>query len=194
METCPMTRILVVDFDGVLNSYKSGWIAPHIIPDPPVPGAIPFLKEAVKHFEVNIFSSRSHDPAGLQAMQDYIDLWAAKDNPAVLLHATPWQRLIKWPLKKPPAFVTLDDRGILFKGTWPTMDELLKFKPWWQLNETPIPDDTPPPEAPSRASVNWVLQNAKKKLELYREAHGSNYVGGMEFTELIQHIDNLLQR
>jgi len=38
--------------------------------------------------------------------------------------------LIEWPLSKPPAMVTLDDRAIQFTGTWPRPAVLVGFKPW----------------------------------------------------------------
>jgi hypothetical protein len=37
---------------------------------------------------------------------------------------------IEWPLEKPPAFVTIDDRAMTFTGRWPSMMELKNFKPW----------------------------------------------------------------
>ena len=38
--------------------------------------------------------------------------------------------LIKFPLFKPPAMVTIDDRAITFDGTFPVASSLLSFKPW----------------------------------------------------------------
>ena len=61
--------ILCVDFDGVIHSYASGWKGADAIPDPPVPGAMEFLREALRHFRVSIFSSRSNQPGGIAAMQ-----------------------------------------------------------------------------------------------------------------------------
>lgn len=124
--------ILCVDFDGVINSYKSGFIKAHVIPDPPVPGALAFLRESLKHFDTNIFSSRTHQPGGLEAMKAYIHYYAVDENPAVLLQDDPWMNRLNWPMQKPPAFVTLDDRGWTFNGAFPSMEELLAFKPWWQ--------------------------------------------------------------
>lgn len=50
--------ILCLDFDGVIHSYASGWKGANVIHDPPVPGAIAFLREAVQSFRVAIFSGR----------------------------------------------------------------------------------------------------------------------------------------
>jgi hypothetical protein len=40
--------------------------------------------------------------------------------------------LIKFPDKKPAAFIGLDDRVLTFKGVWPSMEELRNFKPWYK--------------------------------------------------------------
>ena len=37
---------------------------------------------------------------------------------------------LEWPMEKPSAFVTLDDRAITFTGEWPDIDQLRNFKPW----------------------------------------------------------------
>lgn len=124
--------ILCVDFDGVINSYKSRYVKAHIIPDPPVPGAMAFLKAATEHFHVNIFSSRTHQEGGQAAMQDYIEFWAASEEPALLMSAAPWVKKLFYPLAKPAAKVSLDDRGWQFNGTFPSMEELLAFKAWWE--------------------------------------------------------------
>ncbi|MHC4362978.1 MAG: hypothetical protein ACYSTZ_09135 [Planctomycetota bacterium] len=39
-------------------------------------------------------------------------------------------REIKWPTRKPPAFLTIDDRAWTFRGTWPDLLSVLSFKPW----------------------------------------------------------------
>ncbi len=111
--------ILCLDFDGVIHSYTSGWKGADQIPDPPVPGAMEFIKKAREYFRVAIFSSRSNQPGGLKAMQDYISI-----------HGDIGFYDVEWPLEKPPALVTIDDRAITFTGTWPDMKSLLEFKPW----------------------------------------------------------------
>jgi len=116
-----MRPILCVDFDGVIHSYTSGWQGANVVSDLPVPGAIEFLREAVKHFQVAIFSSRSHQPGGIFAMKEWLGLAGNQE---------PWLDEISWPTTKPAAFLTIDDRAILFEGTWPTMEGMLNFKPW----------------------------------------------------------------
>jgi hypothetical protein len=117
--------ILCVDFDGVIHSYKSGWSGPTIIRDGPVPGAMDFLRDALTSFRVTIFSSRSGEPGGIEAMQDWLKDWAAREHPYFA-----WVHDIEWPTKKPSAFVTLDDRAITFTGHFPSLTFLLTFKPW----------------------------------------------------------------
>ena len=123
---------LTVDFDGVLHSYDSGWLGANIIPDPPVPGAIEFLKEASKHFEIHIFSSRSHQEGGIQAMQEWLweQVTGEKYSPDSTVCCPVWLLKIKWPTVKPASFLSIDDRGMTFTGTFPDPVELLKFRPW----------------------------------------------------------------
>ena len=127
-----MTKpILCLDFDGVLHSYTSGWQGVDVIPDEAVEGAIQFLKDSLVDFEVQIFSSRSHQKGGIPAMQQWLkeclfetfEFWEAKRVFAG----------IGWPTNKPPAMVTIDDRAIRFTGKWPSVESLLEFKPWNKL-------------------------------------------------------------
>lgn len=121
--------ILCLDFDGVLHSYTSGWQGVDVIPDPPTPGAMAFLKEAIAYFDVQIFSSRSNDEEnGIRAMQDWLRVNLQKEFP--FREAMNVSQSIRWPTQKPPAMVTLDDRAIQFTGEWPTVSALLKFQPW----------------------------------------------------------------
>lgn len=117
--------VLSVDFDGVIHSYTSGWRGVSVLPDPPVPGAMAFLREAVKVFDVQVFSCRSRSTIGVGAMQDYVEHWARLE-----LGEDAWTTNISYPTTKPPAHVSLDDRGWQFTGVWPDLQELLAFKPW----------------------------------------------------------------
>lgn len=126
-----MTKpILCLDFDGVLHSYTSGWKGASVVPDPPVPGAIEFLREAVKHFRVMIFSSRSHQDGGGYAMRSWLGHHIMAVEPDIIMQDPPWFAAIEWPMEKPAAMVTLDDRALTFTGVWPAMDTLLTFRPW----------------------------------------------------------------
>jgi hypothetical protein len=37
---------------------------------------------------------------------------------------------IQFGTNKPSALVTLDDRAVTFTGNWPSVEDLLNFKPW----------------------------------------------------------------
>jgi hypothetical protein len=114
-------KILLVDFDGVIHSYASGWQGADKVVDLPVNGAIDFLREAVKYFAVCIYSARSNQEGGKEAMQEAIRSW---DNNSGLVEQ------MDFPTSKPPAFLTIDDRCIQFTGIFPTIDSLLNFKVW----------------------------------------------------------------
>lgn len=116
--------ILCLDFDGVLNSYTSGWQGADVVSDPPVKGAFDFIRKALKHFEVYIFSSRSNQPGGIATMQD----WFIKHNwPGTYLTGPEY---LYFPTEKPAAFLTIDDRAITFTGEWPDIEQLKSFQPW----------------------------------------------------------------
>jgi hypothetical protein len=122
--------LLCLDFDGVIHSYTSKWERADIIPDPPVAGAMVFMREAMNHFEVAVYSSRSADPDGLRAMQGWLVDQALKFDPGNYT----WVYKVKWPTSKPPAKVTIDDRAITFTGAWPVMADLIDFQPWNRSN------------------------------------------------------------
>lgn len=120
--------ILCLDFDGVIHSYASGWKGADVIPDAPVEGAIAFMLGALRHFEVVIFSSRSNQPGGLDAMQAWLRAHAGQT-----WHETPdgpGLEDVRFVKEKPPALITIDDRALCFDGTWPRIDDLLRFQPW----------------------------------------------------------------
>ena len=112
--------ILCLDFDGVIHSYTSPWKGPSHIPDPPVPGTDEFLREALHHFTVVIYSSRSISEDGLFAMKCYIAEHFGLGTASRIEYAS----------EKPAAFLTIDDRAMTFTGTWPDPEDLLAFKPW----------------------------------------------------------------
>jgi len=53
-------------------------------------------------------------------------LWRSRgDKPPV---DTPLS--LSFPMEKPSAMVSLDDRCLLFTGEWPSIKSLQEFKPW----------------------------------------------------------------
>lgn len=122
--------ILCLDFDGVIHSYESGWKGADVIPDLPVPGAIEFIRDATRRFRVAIYSSRSGQAGGIDAMQTWLRI--AAEAPTWGEGDFSWLDEIEWPTEKPPALVTIDDRALTFSGNWSDyrFDELAAFKPW----------------------------------------------------------------
>ena len=123
-EVNEMKKILCLDFDGVIHSYVHPWDGPTVIPDPPVEGAFDFIREAMKEFDVQVFSTRSTMPGGIEAMKAWFLEWDPTPSFRPLVFD------LKFPTEKPPAFVSLDDRCLLFEGIWPSIEKLKNFEPW----------------------------------------------------------------
>jgi len=119
--------ILCLDFDGTIHSYESGWRGADIIEDRVVAGAFDFIRSATDSFEVHIFSARSGLPGGINAMKAWFIKYGWPQNgnnePAKLI----------FPICKPPAHVSIDDRAINFTGKWPSIQSLKEFRPWNDL-------------------------------------------------------------
>ncbi|GAG43058.1 unnamed protein product, partial [marine sediment metagenome] len=111
-------------------------------PDPPVPGALRFLWSANMVFDVQVFSTRTHQDNGARAMRNWFWQWSCiewgfPNDPNDQIYSGPkatppeWMRdEMKLPIKKPPAFLHIDDRVQLFTGVFPDPVELLNFLPW----------------------------------------------------------------
>lgn len=123
--------ILCLDFDGVIHAYTSGWQGMSIIADPPVPGAIEFIERALEHFTVAIYSSRSRSFRGRRAMKRWLEERVEEYHGGADTYTDDFLLMIKWPWFKPSAFVTIDDRAIPFNGTFPTIESLRFFRPWY---------------------------------------------------------------
>jgi hypothetical protein len=119
--------ILCVDFDGVIHSYERGW-ADGSIYGSVTEGFWPWLAKADKHFNIVIYSSRSATPEGIAAMAAFL----AREAPPG--YAVP---SVEFADKKPPAFVTIDDRCVRFDGSWEELDPIVLrgFKPWMNRRE-----------------------------------------------------------
>lgn len=110
---------VAVDFDGVLNSYKTraGLDKQYLLPDPPVEGALEWINEIVQHFNVVVFTCRASFPRGKEA----VELWLERHR----FPALPVTHL------KPIAHIYVDDRGWRFDGTnFPDVQSIKSFLPW----------------------------------------------------------------
>lgn len=112
---------VAVDFDGVIHSYTTPYnhLDPTEVPDPPVPGAIEWLNEIRKDFEVIIFTTRGDHPARISAVQLWLAKWGYED---------PWPTVTN---QKLPALVYIDDRALRFDGSnFPTRKQIHRLIPW----------------------------------------------------------------
>ena len=124
--------VLSIDYDGTCTQY-SGWKGALVLPDPPVPGLFEFLEVAVEEFEVHIFSARSHENGAVEAMRNWFFKheiewrWPSPEDGCLGIAIT---AKLRFPNYKPPAFLSIDDRGWNFSGTWPTIEAMKAFKTW----------------------------------------------------------------
>ena len=116
----PFKQTIVVDFDGVVNSYKSGYNGIDTILDPPTKGikkAIDDMRE--KGYNVVIQSSRCRWKIGREAIKEWLD-----KNDIKVDDITD---------SKPAAIAVVDDRAIVFNGHSATLlDRIKRFKPWYK--------------------------------------------------------------
>ena len=144
--------LLVLDFDGVCSDYASGWQSIDVCPDPPTDGLWRFLEAAHPHFTLAVHSSRSGALLGRRAMQRWCMEWGKMagyvmtagclDTVDAVFAESPdgterWT--LAFPEHKPPAFLTIDDRAITFRGNWHDMDveALRAFQPWTRNSAPP---------------------------------------------------------
>lgn len=129
-------KTVLIGFDGTLNSYKTGFIPnkPDMLPDPPTPGAIAFLKRTAHspRFNPVIFTAR------VLEMSDAMPGGGSyQDNPMVVRAIREWlvehglepvlAQSIRITAAKLPNSLIIDDNGFRYEGSWPTpaeMDEL----------------------------------------------------------------------
>ena len=113
-------KVVCVDFDGVIHSFTSPW-HPGCPPlDPPVPGAITFLRQLVNEgMRVIIFSCRSESEEGIEGMKT----WMTEKGFFFV-------NCYEFTSKKPIADIYIDDKAYEFRGIFPTLDFIERFKPW----------------------------------------------------------------
>ena len=114
---------IAIDFDGVLHSFQSGWQGHRKISDPPVDGAILWLKMLIYSNEVipSVYSARNYKLLGSWRIKRWLRKYGL----------TPWEiKQLKFWKQKPIADFILDDRCVKFEGIFPSICEIVNFKPW----------------------------------------------------------------
>lgn len=136
--------IICLDFDGVIHKYSRGWNG-GVIYDVMTPGFAQWAMQARKHFSLCVYSSRSKQESGREAMRT----WLYERLLEQLEHADANDLFgdLTFCDTKPPAFITIDDRAIQFRGDWSAWwiapETLLNFKPW-MWGPQPCGDETEP--------------------------------------------------
>ena len=162
-------KTVLIDFDGVIHSYVSGWQGKQNIPDPPHPGAMPFLIQLIDHESIEpvIWTSRVH------AMEGNPDAIAEAEQAEqairnwLLLHGLTASEVdqLKITNDKPPATMIIDDRAFRFEGGFPSIDYLLSFRPW-KSGTTPHSRQALASENEELHSrIQWLINNWPVPLE-----------------------------
>jgi hypothetical protein len=99
-----MKQTIILDFDGVIHSYKSGWKGADCIPDLPTDGAKEAIAKLREKYTVVVVSSRTHQDGGIQAIKDWLCKYGIEVDDV--------------PNHKPPHILTVDDRAFRFEGDW----------------------------------------------------------------------------
>ncbi len=106
-------KTLLVDLDGVLNTYKGDYKSDYI---PPIrEGAREFLEYLNNNeYEVKVFTTRNKELA-----EKWLEENGLKD---LILYVTN---------HKEKCYLMIDDRCVTFKGNYEeTIEEVKNFKPW----------------------------------------------------------------
>jgi hypothetical protein len=128
-------KTIAFDFDGVIHGYSRGWQDGECY-DPPVPGALDFLRECMETHNVFILTTRDVGQVG-----EYI----RKHAPEIQLQVAAFYDSIFWNAqgillitnRKLAAEFYIDDRAIRFRGNWDvTRVQMEQERPWNEKRET----------------------------------------------------------
>ena len=121
-------KIIAIDFDGVIHSFKSGWTGFNKISDKPTKGAIKWLSNFIKqyciknNYKIVIFSSRCETYQGKRLIKNWL-----KNNGLPLSYI----KILTFSYMKPFAHVIVDDRVICFDGSFKNLTKkIINFSPW----------------------------------------------------------------
>lgn len=107
-------KILLIDLDGVLNTYHGYFIEDSI---PPIlKGANKFLKVLSKNYDIKIFTTRNKLLTAKWLIENKLDKY-----------------IIDITDKKDLCWLYIDDRCLQFKGNYKELlKEIEHFKPWYK--------------------------------------------------------------
>lgn len=109
-----MSKVLLIDLDGVLNTYN-GHYDPDVIP-PPNKETKEFLEKLIEDYKLLLFTSRPKKLA---------ENWLKKHKLKCYFEGITSE--------KKPAFAYIDDRCLNFKGNYgETLKDLKNFSPHWK--------------------------------------------------------------
>lgn len=108
-------RTLLIDLDGVLNTYTGNYI----------PGSIPPIREGAKEFLANLAANDYEIKIFTTRDKSLTEKWLEENQLSQFVTAVT--------NKKDPAFLIIDDRCLTFNGDYKnTLAEIKNFSPWFK--------------------------------------------------------------
>lgn len=108
-------KSLLVDLDGVLNTYCGSYIEGEI--PPPKEGAEKFLEKLSQHFNVEVYTVRDLKQTIEWLIKYKLDKYISNVSN----------------VKNPKATVIIDDRALRFEGDYDkTFNDIINFQPYWK--------------------------------------------------------------
>lgn len=115
LEYSNMPKTLLIDLDGVLNTYNGDYNENEIAP--PRDGVKEFLEKVSKTYRIEIFTVRD---------KNLTKKWLDENNLNMFISSIT-------NIKSPHASIIIDDRALRFNGDFTeTFNDIENFKPFWQ--------------------------------------------------------------